>query len=226
MILLFSLLLVSKLWCFWNCVIHTGTGEGLYRRGGGILFCCFRYYLECFVFIVLICFYFSVEFQFYSGLPNGLNVTLLDGCPSVLWSVTCHFSIVILFLISQQQKRSSVHKHDQCNVIMLQLCAEKEIVSKRQFCCQQQCTVCAEKWRMWEGATGSERLIESVSGEVGSAVNMIALRTVPPQQTSSHWSRHTCGFQTSRYLRSRVWLVVGKWSLDVRDGESRVKEGK
>jgi hypothetical protein len=45
------------------------------------------------------------------------------------------------------------------------------------------------------GATGSEQLLQQLSGEVGSGVNTISLRTVPPRHLASHWSRHTCAFQ-------------------------------
>jgi len=57
---------------------------------------------------------------------------------------------------------------------------------------------------------GSEQLLEQVSGEVGSGVNMISLRRVPPRQTSSHLLRHTCDFQTFCYQRSQVCLGVWK----------------
>ena len=57
---------------------------------------------------------------------------------------------------------------------------------------------------------GSEPLLEQVSREVGSGVHMISLGAVPPRHLASHWSRHTCAFQPSCYLRSRVLLGMGK----------------
>ena len=57
--------------------------EGFHRRGSGILFYFFEYYLECFS---VYCFYFRsvLEFNFSSTTISrtGHNVTLLDGCPS------------------------------------------------------------------------------------------------------------------------------------------------
>jgi len=50
--------------------------------------------------LFLISFSFRLEFQLYSGLGTEHSVTLLDGYPSVLWSVSCNFSIVQLLLIS------------------------------------------------------------------------------------------------------------------------------
>jgi hypothetical protein len=67
---------------------------------------------------------------------------------------------------------------------------------------------------------GSEPLAEQVSPEVGSGVHVISIGEVLPRDKASHWSRHTCAFQTSCYLLS--W---GKWCLAVRVGESGVMEG-
>jgi len=57
---------------------------------------------------------------------------------------------------------------------------------------------------------GSEPLLAVVRvwlrPEVGSGVDMISLRAVPPRHLASHWSGHTCAFKPPSYLWWRVWL--------------------